>query len=130
MRMDSWDDLKAFALSLNLPEVSEAVSWGNPNLKAHGKMWCWWTPPDHGNAPAFKSHPDEMDFLLSVREDTFFTTDHHRSHNIILMRPERFDADWARIKLLATWRKQAPKRWLKNWMAENPQHSAAQAGPD
>lgn len=129
MKMDGWDDLKAFALSLDLPEVTEAVSWGNPNLKAHGKMWCWWAPQDYANAPAFKVDSDEMEFLLEVRDDTFFTTDHHRGYNIVLMRPEKFDADWARANLISVWRRQAKKTWLKTWLAENPDHPAA-VSPD
>ena len=128
MQIRGWEDLKAFALSLGLPEVEDAVSWGNPNLKAHGKMWCWWAPQDYSNAPAFKVDRAEMEFLLEVRGETFFTTAHHKPHNIILMRPDQFDADWARANLIAVWRRQAPKRWLKQWEAENPGHPAAQAG--
>ncbi|MEM9739204.1 MAG: MmcQ/YjbR family DNA-binding protein [Pseudomonadota bacterium] len=125
MEMKGWAGLKSFALSLELPEVTEAVSWGNPNLKAHGKMWCWWAPHVDANAPAFKSDPVEMEFLLDVRGNTFFTTAHHKSHTIILMRPGAFDADWARANLIAVWQKQAPKRWLKSWSADNPGHPAA-----
>lgn len=125
MDMTGWDDLKAFALSLDLPEITETVSWGNPNLKAHGKMWCWWAPQDYANAPAFKVDRAEMDFLLDVRADTFFTTEHHKPYSIILMHPNRFDADWARANLIAVWRKQAPKRWLKAWVDANPNHPAA-----
>lgn len=124
MEMENWDDLKAFALALGLPGVEEAVSWGNPNLKAHGKMWVWWAPQDYANAPAFKVDRAEMEFLLEVRGETFFTTAHHKPHGIILMRPERFDVDWARANLIAVWRRQAPKRWLKQWDGENPGHPA------
>lgn len=115
MRMEGWDDLKAFALSLNLPEVVEAVSWGNPNLKAHGRMWCWWAQQDYADAPAFKVDQEELAVLLETDPDRFFTTNHHRPHNIVLMRPELFDADWARHHLIRAWRKAAPKRWLKTW---------------
>lgn len=125
MRMENWQDLKAFALSLGLPEVEEAVSWGNPNLKAHGKMWCWWAPQANANAPAFKVDREEMEVLLEAASETFFTTDHHRPHNIILMRPERFDADWARANLMRVWRKQAPKRFLKAWDAAQADKAGA-----
>lgn len=128
MEMTGWDDLKAFALSLDLPCVEEAVSWGNPNLKAHGKMWCWWAPQDYADAPAFKVNRDEMEFLLDVRADTFFTTPHHKPNGIVLMRPNRFDAGWARANLISVWRRQAPKRWLKQWEADHPDHPGALAG--
>lgn len=117
MKMDGWPDLRDFALSLGLPEVEETTAWGNPCLKAHGKMWVWWAPQSHANAPAFKVEADELDILLEADPDTFFTTDHHRPHRIILMRPERFDAEWARANLVKVWRRQAPKRVLKAWDA-------------
>ena len=120
MKMSGWEDLKAFALSLGLPHVEETVSWGNPNLKAHGKMWTWWAPQDFANAPAFKVDRAEMDFLLEVDPDRFFTTAHHKPHNIILMRPEKFDPAWARRNLIQVWRKQAPKKFLKDWDAAHP----------
>lgn len=129
MEMDGWGDLKAFALALDLPCIEEAVSWGNPNLKAHGKMWCWWAPQENANAPAFRVDAAEMEFLLEVRDEVFFTTDHHRAYNVVLMRPDKFDADWAQARLIATWRKNAPKRWLKQWEAENPGHVGAQIEP-
>ncbi|MEM7766965.1 MAG: MmcQ/YjbR family DNA-binding protein [Pseudomonadota bacterium] len=127
MQMRGWDDLRSFALSLDLPEVTDAVSWGNPNLKAHGKMWTWCAPQANADAPAFKVDAGEMAFLLEVRGETFFATDHHKPHNIVLMRPDRFDADWARANLIAVWRKQAKKTWLKAWDAANPGHPAGPA---
>lgn len=125
MNMKGWEDLKTFARGLGLPNVEEATSWGNPNLKAHGKLWCWWAPQAYADAPAFKVDANEMEFLLEVRADTFFTTDHHRSYNIVLMRPEKFDADWARANLYSVWRRQAKKTWLKKWVANNPDHPAS-----
>lgn len=115
----NWDDLRAFALSLDLPEVVDSVSWGNAGLKAHGKLWTWWAPQADADAPVFKVAREEQDFLLDAASDTFFITDHHRPHGLILMRPEAFDADWARSNLFKVWRKQAPKRFLKAWEAEN-----------
>jgi hypothetical protein len=119
--MNGWEDLRSFALSLGLPGVEDAVSWGNPNLKAHGKMWVWWAPQDYANAPAFKVEAEELEFLLEAAPETFFTTAHHKPYNIILMRPERFDADWAWANLIRVWRKQAPKRVLKAWDAQQEQ---------
>jgi hypothetical protein len=41
-RQGDWDRLKQLALSLGLPGVEETTSWGQPTLKAHGKLWVWW----------------------------------------------------------------------------------------
>ena len=106
-----WEELKGLALSLGLPGVTEGTSWGQPNLKAHGKLWTWWSP--HEDAPVFKCPKDERDFLIGVDPDTFFTTDHYRPHNHILVRPARLAPDWAKARLLQTWKDMAPKRVLK-----------------
>jgi hypothetical protein len=37
----TWPALRDVALGLGLPEVIETTAWGNPCLKAHGKMWVW-----------------------------------------------------------------------------------------
>ena len=110
-----WDSLKALALALDLPGVEETTSWGQPTLKAHGKLWVWWSP--HEDAPVFKVPFEEREFLVEADPDTFFFTAHYKSHPLVLMRPERFDPDWAKANLIRVWRTQAPKRLLKAYDA-------------
>jgi hypothetical protein len=110
-KIRSWEDLRALALSLNLPHVIETTSWGQPTLKAHGKLWAWWSPSEH--VPVFKTTFDERDFLIEVDPDTYFVTPHYKGHQLILARPENLDPEWARDRLLKTWRDMAPKRVLK-----------------
>lgn len=107
----TWPELKALALSLDLPNVTESISWGQPNLKAHGKLWCWWSP--HCDAPVFKVSFEQRDALLEFHADVFFVHPHYRNHPLVLMRPERFDREWAMANLLESWRGMAPKRVLK-----------------
>jgi hypothetical protein len=113
-----WDSLKALALDLDLPGVSEAAS-GGPALKAHGRLWVWWSP--HEDAPVFKVPFEEREFLIEADPDTFFFTPHYRDYPHVLVRPEKLDPDWARANLIRVWRAQAPKRLLKAY-------DAAQAG--
>ena len=114
--IEGWKELRDFALSLDLPEIVETTSWGEPCLKAFGKNWTWWSPS--AQCQVFKVDFDEREFLLEHRAETFFLTDHYRAHRLILMRPGRFDPIWARDNLHAVWRAQAPKRFLKVWDAE------------
>ena len=113
-----WPDLRDFALSLGLPQVTEATSWGEPSLKAHGKLWTWWSPSE--KCPVFKVDFDEREFLLEHRSDLFFVTPHYRGHRLVLMRPDKFDPDWTEANLRRVWRDQAPKRFLKQFDAEYP----------
>lgn len=109
--MRGFEDLRAFALGIGLPEVVETLAWGEPCLKAHGKMWTWWSPS--ADAPVFKVSFEEREVLLEAEPERFFITPHYRAHGLVLMRPEFFDPEWARANLVRVWRAQAPKRWLK-----------------
>lgn len=109
----TYESLRAFALSLGLPNVEDAVSWGQPNLKAHGKMWVWWSPQE--DAPVFKTTFEEREFLIEVDPETFFFTNHYKSWPLILARPDKVDMEWVRANLIRTWRGQAKKTFLKKW---------------
>ena len=109
--------LKTLALSLKLPNVVEATSFGQPCLKAHGKLWVWWSP--HEDAPVFKVPREEREMLIELDPERFFVTPHYQAHALILVRPEKLDAAWTRMILLRMWREMAPKRVLKAYEAAN-----------
>jgi hypothetical protein len=109
-RQADWDRLKALALGLGLPGVTETVSYGEPTLKAHGKLWVWWSP--HADAPVFKLPVEEREMLVEAAPETFFVTPHYRGYPLVLVRPERLDPGWAKANLLRVWRAQAPQRVL------------------
>jgi hypothetical protein len=108
-----WPELKALALGLDLPMVTVDHPWGNEALKAHGKMWCWWSP--YVDAAVFKCGKDEREMLLSADPETFMLHPHYEPYNLILVRAGHIDAGWAKIRLTQQWRDAAPKRWLKAW---------------
>ncbi len=111
----TYADLKTLALGLDLPEVTDSTAWGNPCLKAHGKLWSWWSP--YGDAAVFKADRDEREMLLAADPDSFFVHPHYAPHNLVLVRAGYIDPDWARARLIRQWRDAAPKRWLKAWDA-------------
>ena len=111
----AWDGLKACAMSLGLPGVVETTSYGEPALKAHGKLWIWWSP--HADAPVFKLPIEEREFLIEADPDTFFCTPHYKKHALVLVRPDKLDLEWAKANLMRVWRAQAPKRMLRAWDA-------------
>ncbi len=115
----SWPELRAFALGLNLPDVTLATPWGHEALEAHGKLWCYWSP--YENAAVFKADREEHEMLMQADPATFFLHPHYAPHNLVLVRAGRIDPDWARPRLIRHWREAAPKRWLKNWDATNLQ---------
>ena len=84
-------------------------------LKAHGKLWVWWSP--HEDAPVFKVPIEERDMLIEMEPKKFFCTPHYKSHPLILLRTEKLDLEWAKANLIRVWRAQAPKRVLKAYDA-------------
>ncbi len=114
-RQADWDVIKALALGLDLPGVEVTTTWGQPALKAHGKLWVWWSPSE--DAPVFKVPVEERDFLVEADPETFFVTPHYKGHPLILVRPEKLDFEWAKANLVRVWRAQAPKRVLKAYDA-------------
>ena len=110
-----WAELRSFALGLGLPEVADAVSWGNPNLKAHGKMWCWWSPCI--DAGIFKGSREEREMLMQADPESFVMHPHYAKTGLILVAGGRIDEGWAEARLRQSWRDQAPKRFLKEWDA-------------
>ncbi|PWE26634.1 hypothetical protein C4N9_21285 [Pararhodobacter marinus] len=110
-----YDALRAFALSLGLPKVEDSTGWGRPCLRAHGKMWVWWSP--YEDAAVFPCDFDEREMLLAADPQTFTLHPHYAAHKFILVRAGHIDPDWAGPRLTRRWREMAPKRWLKDWDA-------------
>ena len=110
--------LRALALGLGLPQVADGTAWGYPCLRAHGKMWVWWSP--YVDAAVFRCDKAEREMLLQADPGTFVIHPHYLAHDLILVRAGRIDPGWATARLTRHWRDVAPKRWLKAWDAAQP----------
>lgn len=100
---------------LALPETEEGMSWGAVSFKVNGKVILYWS--ESRGCPVFKVPVEERDFLIEADPETFFTTDHHRPHGLVLARPERLDPGWVRANIERVWRAQAKKRTLRAYDA-------------
>lgn len=107
--------LRALALSLALPRVEDGTAWGHPCLRAHGRMWVWWSP--YMDAAVFACDRELREMLLEAEPETFALHPHYAPHPLILVRAGRIDPGWASARLTARWREMAPKRWLRDWDA-------------
>lgn len=112
-----YEDIRKLALSLGFPGVTETVSWGQPCLKAHGKLWFFWSPSE--DAPVFKVPFEERDMLVEADPGTFFYTPYYKAHQLVLARADKIDKEWIRTNLVRVWRDLAPKRVLKKWDEEH-----------
>lgn len=110
-----WPGLRDFALGLELPEVVIYHPHGQESLKAFGKLWCHWSP--YVDAAVFRASRDEREMLMQADPDTFILHQHYAKYDYVLVRAGRIDPDWARARLIARWRDNAPKRFLKAYDA-------------
>ena len=113
----TWPQLRDLALGLNLPEVTTAYPFGHETLKAFGKNWVYWAA--RIDAAVFKCDKDERDLLRQADPDAFAFHSHYEPYPLLLIRPGHIDSDWARARLIRSWRDLAPKRFLKTWDAQN-----------
>ena len=107
--MVTFDLLRAMVLAL--PDTEETTSWDARSFKVNGKVILYWNP--RHDAPVFKVSLDERDFLIEADPETFFTTDHHRPHGLVLARPDRLDPAWAQANIERVWRAQAKRATVK-----------------
>lgn len=113
MMLHTWEDVKSLTYALDLPKVTLNISWGNEILKAHGKMWTWWSP--YVGAAMIKGSIEEREMLIAADPETFLMHPHYAKSNILLVAAGRIDAGWAEARLRQSWSDLAPKRFLKEW---------------
>jgi hypothetical protein len=100
-------------LALALPGVEEGLSYGTPGFRVRGKflarMW------EDGETLVIKCGDDERDFRMKADPETFFLTDHYRGYPTVLVRLARVGEDDLQAVLEEAWRRQAPKRLVKEY---------------
>lgn len=107
---------EAEALILSFPEVEEGASYGRPAYKAFGKFFTRFRREDGAIVLGGVTH-DERDMLIEIDPDTFFFTDHFRNYPYVLAHLAGLEAEQLRGFLTRTWRRNAPKAWLKAYDA-------------
>jgi hypothetical protein len=95
----TYDEVRA--LALKLPDVVETTSWGNPSLKAKGKLLA--VHKDEDTLVLRVPMPDK-DFLLAADPELFWTTPHYDGYAAVLVRmsklkkrdlPELLQRSWS-----------------------------------
>jgi hypothetical protein len=107
-------------LCASFPETAKGQSYGYPSWKAFGKFWVRLRPEDNSLTIRLVDI-EEREVLIAAEPDTFHVTDHYRGYPIVLARLEKLDIARLRHMLTPSWRKNAPRRWLKA-------HDAGQGG--
>lgn len=97
-------------LALELPEVEEATSWGQPCFKVRGKTFAGLTSREKG-AFWVKCDPDERPLLVASRPEVYYLTPHYEaSPGYLLVRYQTAEVEDVRERLIDAWLLAAPKR--------------------
>jgi hypothetical protein len=97
-------------LALELPEVEEATSWGQPCFKVRGKTFAGLTSREQG-AFWVKCDPDERPLLVASRPEVYYLTPHFEaSPGYLLVRYRTAEVEDVRERLIDAWLLAAPKR--------------------
>ena len=105
--------MKALAVSVGLPEVTQAAPRGHDGLKALGRL-CY-----RGRAVGgvFKADQRGRDGLMQTGAARFFLHPHHAPGDLVLVRAGRMDED--RARRAAQGREVASRRFRGAWDAGN-----------
>lgn len=94
-------------LGLALPGVEESSSYGTHALKVKGKLLA--RLKEDGLSVVLRSTWEAREERLTVYPETFFLTEHYRTHPWVLMRLSHASMQQAELALAHAWQQTAPK---------------------
>lgn len=109
----SFDDVRS--LAAGLPDVSERLCYGTPTLFVRKVVLA--RLREDGRTLAVKCDPEEREFLLETRPETFFITDHYLNSTMVLVSLDRIEADDLATLIEHGWLFAAPRRLVNAYQA-------------
>lgn len=99
----------------SLPDVREGVFYGYPSFKVGKKFLCRIKDPD---TLVVACPLEEKEMLMAAAPSIYFETDHYRGWPAVLLRIREIEAGELRHRLRKAWLMQAPKRLVKQFLAD------------
>ena len=114
-------------LALALPGVAEGKAYGTPSLHV-GRALLGRLRED-GETVVLKVEPELREKLFSEEPDTFYTTDHHRAHPVMLVNLLAVRESALPALVEGAWRLVAPKRLASAYDLARGKKTAASSPP-
>ena len=106
----TWAELCKLGLALPAGELGS--SYGTPALKVKGKLLAR-LKEDGKSVVFFTENLDEQEALCETQPEVYYITDHYRGYPAVLARLAKLKVAEARTRLERAWRKNAPKKLVK-----------------
>ena len=100
-------------LALALPEVTERSSYGTPGFRVKDKLLGRLRP--EGDVFVLRMNIDQRELLVATQPAKFFSTDHYKDYDAVLVRMDAIDRDEMQDLLAEAWFFVAPKRVLEKF---------------
>ena len=107
----TWDDVRQ--LALELPGVTEGVSYRTSSFKVNGKMIARFH--QDRESLVIKVEYAAREVLMGAKPETFYITDHYSCWPWMLVRISNIDRSELQGLLEEAWRKCASKRAVAAW---------------
>jgi hypothetical protein len=95
---------------MNLAEVSEGTSYGNPALKVRDKSFVI---VKDAETLSLMMPLEQKELLMEVAPEIYYETDHYKGWPAVLVRLAAISDPELSQRLAEAWRHKAPKRLLK-----------------
>lgn len=105
-RIPMWNIVRELALSFD--GVEEGTSYGTPAFRVKGKLFVRWHQDEE--TLIVRMDFDRRDHFIELDPSTFFTTDHYRRYEWLLVRLSTVDSAKLRDLLRISWSMCAPKK--------------------
>jgi hypothetical protein len=104
------------SISRTLPDVEVTTSWGQPTLKAHGRMFACMASHKSAEPETLVVMMDfaDRDALVEEDPDTYYLKEHYVNYPCVLVRLSRVHPDALRDLLIGAHRYVSAKRKRKS----------------
>jgi len=99
-------------IALSFPGVAKGMSYGKPSFLVAGKFFTR-LREDDASVVLFVDSIDEREMLMEVEPEIFHLTAHYKDYPIVLARLAKIDAKTLRGLLQRGWRRNAPKKLVR-----------------
>ena len=112
MMDDGFDKVREARALLDLPGISEGITWGTIGLLADKKMLVRLREPD---VLVLMMDPLENEMRMQLEREIYYETDHYRSSAAVLVHLSKISVEELSGRLATAWRRVAKPKTVRDY---------------